>query len=318
MVAKAETDIINDALSLIGAKAADEGAAGSDYIIGRRFLNRMVKQWETTGLHLWTRRQATLFYQPGQKRYVIPSSTDHATEEFVETTITADASSGATSVVVADSTGMTVADNFAVAQDNGILNWTTISTITPTTPPAATITFPDALTDDAASGNRVYAYTTGLGKLLRVPDSRRFQSSSGSDGAGQEIPQVQMAHIDYFELPNKDSAGTPVQFYYNPRVDDGEFYIWPVPTSQDDRGPFTYYKPIGEFTTTATTADFPDEWTQALVFNLAKLLAPVFPDLVSDTTLIAISMTADQSYNDVRDWDQGDESIFLEYSPMRW
>lgn len=313
MVAKTQGDIVNDALDIIGAKAAEEAAEPADFQAGARFLNRLVKTWQATGAHLWTRRSANLFYQPGQKRYVIPSSNDKATEEFVKTTTTALATAGATMVTVADATGMATSDEIGVADDTGFVNWSTILTITPTIVPAANVTFGDMLLDDVAAGNRVYTFTTGLGKLLRVPDARRFEQVALSS-EGQEIPQVQMARKDYLELPNKDTPGTPVQFYYNPRIDDGEFFVWPVPLSQDQFGTFTYYKPLSEFSTTASIAEFPDEWTEALVWTLSLRLAPIFGFEPTEQTRMNAAVTYEMALN----FDQGDESLFLEYSPYRW
>jgi hypothetical protein len=307
MVANTETDIVSDALSLIRAKAAGEAADPDDYALSVRFLNRMVAQWQTMGMHVWTRKQGILFFQPSQAEYV--TGTDHIIDvsEFVETTSTAAAASAATVVPVTSVTGMTAGDNFGIKVDDGTIHWTTIDGIA-----SLNVTVNDALDDDAASGARVYTYTTGLGKILRVKSSRRFEYTDGTNGS--EIEMIDLSNQDYFALPNKGTTGTPTNFYYRPQVTTGQFYFWPLPSATDYLAKFTYYAEIGEFTSTADTADFPEEWVEALVYNLAVRVAPMFGVQVMPD----IKERAVGSLIAAKDWDQGDQSIFLTFSNTRW
>ena len=60
---------------------------------------------------------------------------------------------------------------------------------------------------------------------------------------------IQMARIDYLNLPNKDNQGTPVQFWYDPdKKDSGLLRLWPTPSSNNTLINFTYYKPLEVFT----------------------------------------------------------------------
>ena len=145
-----------------------------------------------------------------------------------------------------------------------------------------------------------------------MPDARREQ---GSGVNAQEIEMIQMGRIDYLNLPNKNTSGTPVQFYYDPKIDFGTMFIWPAPTSTDDLMRFTYYRPLEVFADSEDAPDFPNEWIEALVYNLAVRLAPRFGTSlaeIQDVTAIAVAL-----HQNALDWDQDDASVFFQYSRGR-
>lgn len=311
MVDRKETDVVSDALSIIGAIAAGEGADASDYALARRELNRMVAEWQTMGMHLWTRKQGILVYQPDQVKYV--SGVDRIVDSslFNETVTTADASSGASSITVSSVTGFSATNNIGIKLDDGTVQWTTIFSIS-----SPTVNLNDNLNGHAASGAHVYVYATSLVKPLRVPSMRRFEYSTGITGS--EIEMIPLSNSDYFALPNKNDSGTPVQYHFNPDISSGAFYMWPAPSSDDTIAKFTYYAQLTETNSTADNVDFPDEWVSALVSNLAVRLQLHFPGLVDGTHAALMRARAESSLTAAMDWDQGDESIYFEFSPMRW
>lgn len=297
-IEKTRNDIINGALEEIGVKAADESAQADDVQVSTKWLNWLVKNWQATGAHLWTRLDATLFLVTGQAKYVIGSTAD-ATETFTETTTTSALVTGTKIIPITSSTGLAVNDFLAVKLDDGTLTFSVVTSIGP-------VTITDGLASDAASGNTVFFYRTKLGKALKIPDARRRQSS-------QDIEMVQLGRIDYLNLPNKEQQGTPVQFYYDPKISTGDMFIWPTPQSTDTLIKLTYYKPIDIFDTSDDDADFPDEWILALVYNLAVILAPKFSQPLQDVTAVL----ALKFYQDALEWDQGDASIFFAYGEGR-
>jgi hypothetical protein len=304
---KTRNDIIDFALTLCGAKDQEEAASGAAVMIAAQALDDMIKEWQTSGAHLWSRNFATIFLQPGQRLYTLGgSTTDKATESFVETTSTADEVAGSTSVTIADSTGMSINDNIGIETDSLGLSWGVISAITPTVAPAATITFTGALKGDSASGKKVFAYTTDIGKPLRIPTARRIQSSGGTD---QEIEMIQTARLDYERLPNKLSSGIPVQFYYDPKISDGDFYVWPVPATSSLYINITYYRPLNIFDTSATAPDFPNEWLSAIKYQLAVRCFGLF-GLPVRNDIVAI---AERALESVQSWDTDSEPINFSY-----
>jgi len=299
-LADSRNEIIDGALETIGVKAADESAQASDTLTAKKFLNRMVKRLQSTGSHLWTENLATLFISTGVREYTIGSTAD-ATESFSQTTTNVAAVTGANKVFLTSTTGILEGEQLGVRLDDGAINFSTVIQVA-----ATFVTFEDVLVSDAASGNVVYFYTTRIGKALRIPDARRKQS-------GQEIQMIQLGRMDYLDLPNKDNQGTPVQFYYQPRQDTGDLFLWPAPASTETLINFTYYKPLDVFDDSDDQAEFPDEWIEALVLNLAVRLAPVFSQPIPPE----LRENAIQSANDALDWDQGDASVYFAYSETR-
>ena len=295
-------DIIERALDLIGVKASEEGAEPTDVSTAANALNSMIKTWSTSHPHLWNRNSATLFLQPTQIKYILPT-TDRATEDFTQTTLSAGVIATDTTIPLTATTGLLVGDNIGIKLDSGSLHWSTIASLSPTV-------INDAMPSAAASGNVVYYYTTDLVKPLRVPDARRQQ---GQVPNAQEIEMIPLGRIDYLNLPNKNTSGTPVQFYYDPKITTGEIFIWPAPTTTDTFINFTYYKPLVGFADAADTGDFPEEWQETLEYNLAVRLAPGY----GVTAPREVTEIAGILYNNLLNWDQGDASVFSQYGRGR-
>lgn len=105
---------------------------------------------------------------------------------------------------------------------------------------------------------------------LRIENMRFVQSN------GTESPIMSsMSREDYLSLPEKDSAGTSTQYYYDPQLTQGVLYIWPVLASVNgEKIKFTYQRTFEDFDANADEPDFPQEWYDAIVKNLAAQLAP--------------------------------------------
>jgi hypothetical protein len=82
----------------------------------------------------------------------------------VETTLSAAEASGQTVISVTSSTGMTAADVVGIKMDDDTIHWSTIASVDS----GVQITIDDATDDTAASGNKVYAYTTTAGRPTKI------------------------------------------------------------------------------------------------------------------------------------------------------
>src|SRR6185312_5647019 len=172
-------------------------------------LNMLVKALNATGLHIWTETEATLFLQPNQVAYTLGgSTTDHATESFTATTLSASTASSATTITVTSTAGFAASYKVGVVLDSGSIFWTTESGA----PSGSTITLASGLTGAASAGNAVYVYQTDIIRPLRVVSGRRFTFSGSLD-----TPMIMYARIDYRNLPNKTNTGTITTFFYAPR-----------------------------------------------------------------------------------------------------
>lgn len=262
--------IITNALSLLSVIAAGETPTANDIILGASFLNAMIKAWMGQGIHLWTEEQGTLFLIQGQSSYILQAgvSGSHASDGTgtpVETTLNSAIGAGASSVQVTTSTGMTIGDNIGVVQDNATVFWTTISNIAGTTVSLTAVT-----TYAGQAGNGVFTYTTQLPRVLSI-QSARLRDNNGFD----KIMEIK-AREDYMRIPQKYLQGDPILIYYSPQLIQGQVYIWPTPYDVNKRIEMTYLREIQDFDNSTDAPDLPQEWLEAITFNLAVRLAPAY------------------------------------------
>lgn len=297
-IVKTRNTIITQALRIIGVVAEGEDPTASQIQDSAIRLDWMIKTWQNTGVHLWKEDEATLFLVAGQQSYTLGSgSSEHATTSFTETTLSADEASGQTVLSVTSSTGVAVGDFVGVTQDDNTIHWSTLTVISP-------FTIADALTDDAASGNSVIYYTSNIDKPLRIPDARRRQDS-------QDIRMTHLGRIDYLNLPSKETTGTPVQYYYKPNISDGELFLWPTAqNASTQRVLFSFYDLIDVFDNSADAPDFPNEWIQTIVYNLAVDLAPDYGQMIPQY----VAIKAAKLYQDALEWDDEDAPVYFVFS----
>lgn len=298
--------IITDALVLLGAFAEGVTPNAEALQYGVRQLERMVKHWQGQGIHLWSRREATLFVVPSTASYELgPSSTFHAAEdnEIVRTTLSAAEASGQTVLSVTSSTGMAAADRAGIVLDDDTLHWTTIVTVDS----SIQITITTALASAAASGNKLYTYTNDLARPLRIIDVRRRDETSD-----QDTPIIVQSHEEYFRLPNKTNEGETNIVYYHPehRNGRGTVYLWPVPETVDRTIRMSCVLPLQDFDASGNNADLPTEWLDTIVWNLAKRLLPSY-GAAGQASAQMIVQGGTTMLNEMVQWDQEPESVYF-------
>jgi hypothetical protein len=289
--------IITNALTLLGAIAAGETATTADITNGAMFLNAMAKAWVAQGIHLWTEESGTLFLVLGQAQYNLIAGATGAnasdgTGTPVETTLSAQGSG--TSIVVTTSTGMTVGDNIGVVQNTGVIQWTTIASI------ASTTVGLNASISVSNSGNGVFTYTTQLPRVLSI-QSARLRNASGFDIKMDIRPRE-----DYNNIPQKLITGSPIILYYSPQLTQGQVFLWPTPSDVNSRVEITYLRQIQDFDASGDNPDFPQEWLEAITYNLAVRIAPAYGINLSSGGISGnpdILIQAKQYLDDMKAWD---------------
>lgn len=294
-------DLIYDALRRINAIGENETPSAYDLQLANRVLNRMVKSWEQDGIHLWAKSQATLFLQKDQNTYQIYSSGDHASETSYATTLTADAASGATSLTVSDTSNMTVSDYIGIELDDSSLQWSTIATI----PDSTTVTINNALTDDAASGNVVYNYTTRLDQPVKIYSANRRDSDN------LDVPLMEYSYQQFFELPTKENTGIPNTYNFDKQRDYAVIRVWQTPANVDYRLVFTFSRKIQDFDNAADNPDLPQETHQCLLLNLAENLAGFYGKDQGEKYQ-ALVMKAQNELNKMLEFDNERGSIYIQ------
>lgn len=258
--------IIRHALLLCGALDEDEDASGAATTDGLTALNNLLKTW-SQDMHLWTRREVTLFLEADQNEYLLgPASTDaHWAETWYSTTLNG-AVTASTSIVVDANTNMTQGDFIGIEQSDGTRAWRTISTINSTT-----IVLSAAVT--AADGATVFFYTSRPQRPLRVVHARRAPYD------GSDVPIEIEALNEYFDTPNKTSTGTVVFVAYKATLISGTLYVWQRPRNANQVVKMTIEYPLSDVDEASDFPDLPQEWYEAVVYNLAVRLEPTYRQL---------------------------------------
>lgn len=283
----------------IGAIRAGETMSNSMLTDFVESLNVMVKHWQGRGLHVYTTTEATLFPQVNQIRYALAlNGADHATQSYVATATSAAAIATATTIHVDDDDGISDDDHIGITLTDGSLFWTVVNGA----PAANVVTLDDALTGAVAVDAAVYAYTTKIVRPLKVVDARSYDPATG-----HEIPLDVMSRMDYLALPNKAATGAINQVFYDPQLTTGYLYFWLAQTSVSDLLKFTWWRPIEDFNAAGDNADLPQEWLQALIFNLSVVMAPEFG--VPTERIAATKALADEYLSDMEGFDRDGDTV---------
>jgi hypothetical protein len=126
----------------------------------------------------------------------------------------------------------------------------------------------------------VASYEIGLSKTINIPKPLKVIGGFlRNTTTGLDIPMLPLTRQDYNSLGNKTSQGTPVQYWYDPQSTYGILTVFQVPTTTiavDNFVRIVYQRPYEDFDASTDEPDFPQEWYEAIKFNLADRLAPEY------------------------------------------
>lgn len=303
-------EIINDAYQLLGVYGVGRTISSEDMNFASNMLNKMIKAWQSKGLHLWAREEAYLFIADQVAEYTLSSDSSSARacarSDAVITELNGAVAASGTSLTVDTTTGMTASDIIGIVLDDDSVDWTTISSVDSST----TLTIASGLTSAASDNNNVYTFTSRINKPLRIHSVRRITGTTNTTTSNQtEVPLVELSHAEYYDLPSKTVDGLPTHYYYNPDLSTGQLNLWPRPNDPEMYIGITYDRMLEDFDASTDNADLPVEWLEALTYQLAVRLAPAFGKEQKVAQLIlpmAISML-----DDLLDWDTETASLYL-------
>lgn len=144
---------------------------------------------------------------------------------------------------------------------------------------------------------------------LRVTAVYRRVSADTTD-----VPLNKLSRDEYWSLSDKDSQGTPVNYYYDPQLTDGVLNIWPAPDATFATNSVLEihcHKPFDDMDTSSDNDfEFPSEWYEAIKWGLAVRLAPEYgiPRLERQLLHQEASVLKEEALS----WDTEDASIFLQ------
>lgn len=259
-LALTRNEIAGEVYELLQVAADGETLSGDLISRFERSANLLLKAWQANGFATWLETEGSLFLEVGTSKYDL--STSKVTNEWYKTTTTAATTAGAYVLPVTSVANIQVGDTIGVIQDNNDLFWSTVKFIN-----TLNITLVDPITRATVSGAKVRNYRDTFIPVSRVTDIRRLQDTN-------ETRMVELGREEYFQLPDKESTGTPVQAYYERSDVAGDKYgvmrLWNSPDSSDPVINFTYERKAQIFTGTDETVDLPDYAQQAFIYNVAK------------------------------------------------
>lgn len=305
--------LLTAALRLTQVVGANETPTGDQLENGMDAFSAMVKGWQASGIHVWCEEECILFPQAAQPLYQIgPASTDNCClfNDLTQTTLTAQANAGATTITVASAASMQSSDTIGIQVSSGVNFWTTING-----PPSGnTVTLASGLPASASAGSIVFDYAQALNRPLRVYGGRRYTYSSTID-----TPMQMWARLDYQAQPNKYSSGTITAFFFDPQTagkaggawtgQTALLNLWPNPADNTNGFRFTAQRPVQDLANLANLPDFPVEWNAALKWNLAMEIGPEFGVPTEQMTIINAQAT--KWFNMASSWDRESESFLF-------
>jgi hypothetical protein len=278
-------NIIDMAVENLQVLASGGTIVAADQTLALRRLNVIAKQHQGTadgapGLKVHTRQRVTLFLAKGQQSYLVgPASTDaRASTAIGRTTIDAAEASGQTVISVAatvDSTTypgttitMATSDFVAVEQDNGVLHWSTASTLSVND----TVTLANALSDSAAVGNYVYWFTA---RAQRFPiiESARLRDENRID-TPLTIYRTAQEYDD--GVADKYADGSPTAILVEPLRIATRVTLDSQPTDVTDTIEMTVLYPAEDYDATTNDIAFPQEALRFLSWELSFEIHPAF------------------------------------------
>ena len=183
----------------------------------------------------------------------------------------------------------------------GYLLWCYVHTTVPLTSGTASYTIGPAGTTPDVTANRpiriAYAY-------VRNPQNI-------------DILLTQYSKSDYDDIPNKTAEGQPTTFYYDPTLDKGTLYTWPVIGESGYSVIVAVQRQVEDIaagTSSTQNFDLPQEWFNPLRWLLAKHIAPEY--VVDMPKLAMIKEYAEEAQNEIANFTREEASVQFTVDPM--
>ena len=261
------SDIITEALELLGVLGEGESPTTAQTTSSQRTLNMMTKTWQAEGLNLFAVQRNFLFLDKTVVEYPLSAtSTANFATSFEETTTSAAASATDVLIVVEDASLINNGDRIGIFTINSTLFWTTVNGA----PIGNNVTITDALPFDVDTSAVVYTYTTSANRPMLILEAYNHQFGA------TDIPLDLIGRVDYYELTNKTTSGFINQVYYDPQIGTGTLFVWPRPEDERDYLILLTQRTLEDFDSSTDNPDYPQEWYMPLAYNLARFLSPKY------------------------------------------
>jgi len=164
----------------------------------------------------------------------------------------------------------------------------------------------------------ISSYNIGTGLTLNTPYPLHLLQAIRLDAnSSTRVDMDIIANSNFNRLPS-NSSGVPIQITYQPKMNMGVVQLWPTPDNYSATNvtiQLTYLRPLEYFSSSTDTADFPEEWVSAIIYNLAVRLAPEYGIPLQDRSLLI--KEAETYLKTAEDNSFEDGSIFFQ-PEVRW
>lgn len=291
--------IIKDAYIAIGQIDHDMAMNASMVQLAARKLDRILADWRKQGLLLWKRVDCSLILEPSKRVYSLGPSGDHWATSYVRTTVDGDYAAAATTLDFASTDGMTAGDVLLLELASGSFEETTITSVDT----ATTLTIP-AISGAIDDGAYAFAYTSKAQRPLRILGANNQNPSE------YRTPVTIWPKDRYERLGQSYEGDTVTVAAFTPTITNATFEVYPTPKEVRNTVEMVVEYPIQVYTDMDDEGEMPVEAYNALLYELASLLAIDFK--TDNMTYSRVRTEAALRFQSLLDWSVEDTEIQLE------
>lgn len=155
-------------------------------------------------------------------------------------------------------------------------------------------------------GQKIYTIGPSLTSDVITDKPLRVVMAFIRNPQGNDTVLQVIARQQYMQLGVKTSQGVPNQCYYDPKLTDGELYVYNVPNATGYTIHLQVQMPIGDVSNPTTTPEFPSEWFNCLKFGLADNLSLEYG--ASAQVRAELAQRAAKLEEEMTDWSQEEAS----------
>lgn len=160
----------------------------------------------------------------------------------------------------------------------------------------------------------VESYNIGVGQTINTPFPLKVHEAYLRNvNTGQQIEIEVKSVYDWQQVRSGTTTAFPVFVTYTPRVNFGTVTVWPVPNAN---AAFLYrlvlvgQAPIEDMVSASDNLDFPKEWHNAVIYQLAVTMAPEYG--ASQAEREDLKQQAKMWFDMAKDFGGDEASIFFQ------
>lgn len=138
-------------------------------------------------------------------------------------------------------------------------------------------------------------YLIGVGQTLATSAPLKIIQAYITTN-GYSIPLTIQTRYDYNNTqPISPNTGRPINLLYQPGNQTGLIRLWPTPDTDaidDSTITLVYQRPFEDMVASTDTLDFPQNWTEAVIYGLAWRLAPEYGMPLNDRKVLMLEADA--------------------------